>query len=109
MAKLLYQNSNQVFSVTVYDTDGTTPVSAATFSGAEWRLFAAGSCTPIITKSLSAGITVVSTDFAVTLADTDITVFGTDGEYTHQFRAVSASSDVPIFDEPVDIVETCPA
>tara|TARA_R110000803_G_scaffold115793_5_gene184360 strand:- start:7804 stop:8139 length:336 start_codon:yes stop_codon:yes gene_type:complete len=111
MANELYANSDFSFTVTVYDTDGITVIPASTYLNATWRLFATGSCVPLVSKDLATGITVVGQDFVVTYEKADITVSGIDGEYLHQFRVgTTASEELPaIINATVPIVDQCPA
>lgn len=109
MANALYQNRDQSFTVTVYDTDGTTVIPASTYLNAQYRVYPVGSCTPVASKSLGSGISVSGQNFVVTLTELDLTVSGTNGEYKHTF-IVGATADelLPaIFDSVVDIIPGC--
>jgi hypothetical protein len=109
MSKALYERRDQTFSVTVYDTDGVTIIPASTYLNAQYRIFPTGSCTPIVSKSLGAGIAVSGQLFAVTLDETDITVNGINGEYRHVFVVGETVDEVlpNIVDELVDIIPGC--
>jgi hypothetical protein len=109
MSKALYERRDQTFSVTVYDTDGVTIIPASTYLNAQYRIFPTDSCTPIVSKSLGAGIAVSGQLFAVTLDETDITVNGINGEYRHVFVVGETVDEVlpNIVDELVDIIPGC--
>jgi hypothetical protein len=109
MSKALYERRDQTFSVTVYDTDGVTIIPASTYLNAQYRIFPTDSCTPIVSKSLGAGIAVSGQLFAVTLDETDITVNGINGEYRHVFVVGTTVDEVlpNIVDELVDIIPGC--
>ena len=109
MANALYERRDQTFSVTVYDTDGTTIIPASTYLNAQYRIFPVGNCTPVVSKSLGAGISVSGQLFAVTLNETDITVNGVNGEYRHVFVVGETVDEVlpNIVDSVVDIIPGC--
>ena len=109
MSDPLWENSDFVFQVTVFESDGTTPKDANDFTAAEWNLYATGTCLPLVTKSLGTGIAIVGTVFEVTIDAADITFNGVNGEYTHEFRPGTAISPrmPPIFDTTVPIIAAC--
>lgn len=109
MANVLYERRDQTFTVTVYDTDGTTVIPASTYLNAQYRIYPVGSCTAIVSKSLGSGVSVVGNNFQVDIDDTDITVSGTNGEYKHVFVVGTTVDEVlpSIFDSVVDIVPGC--
>ena len=111
MANVLYQNSDQTFQVPIFDTDGITPVDANNYQFAEYNVYEAGTCNPVLTKTLaSGGITINGTTFEVTIEDTDITFSTTDTQkYEHAFRPGTTAQPrlAPVFDEEVTIVEAC--
>lgn len=107
----LYQNSDQKPQVQVLDTDGVSVIPASSYADATYRIFQTGSCTPVLSKDLGAGITVNGDNFEIEILDTEITFSGTNGEYTHQFRVGDIVGErlAPIFDQLVDIIPACPA
>ena len=118
MADALYQYRDNEFSITVYDTDGTTVIPASTYLNAQYRVFPIDSCTPVVSKSLSSGITVVNKTlpsgdvieiFAIDIEDTEMTFSGTNGEYKHVFVVGEEADEVlpSIFDELVDVIPGC--
>jgi hypothetical protein len=82
MSNLLYERRDQQFTVTVYDTDGTTVIPASTYLNAQYRIFPKTGCTALLSKSLGSGITVSGDNFVVSIDDTDIDF---NGEYRHVF------------------------
>ena len=109
MANALYERRDQSFTVTVYDTDGTTIIPASTYLNAQYRIKATNTCDALVTKSLGSGITVNGSVFVVTLTDADITFNGINGEYSHSFTVGTTVDEVlpSIFDTTVDIVAGC--
>ena len=107
MADPIYNNSDQVLGVTVFDTDGQSILPATGFSDATYSIFPTDSCTAILTKTLGAGIVANGNIFEVTILEADLTVSGT---YKHQFRVNSAAGPdgAPVFDENVEIIDSCP-
>lgn len=118
MANALYERRDQSFTVTVYDTDGTTIVPASTYLNAQYRIKATNTCEALVSKSLGSGITTTTINvngtsqsvFLVTLEDTDITFNGIAGEYSHSFTVGETPTEVlpSIFDTTIDIVAGCP-
>ncbi len=109
MSDPLWQNSDFVFQVDVFESDGTTPADANDYTKAEWSLYETGTCVALVTKTLGSGIAVSGTVFEVTIDAADITVSGVDGEYTHSFRVGTAISPSmpPIYDTTVPIIASC--
>ena len=109
MADALYQYRDNEFSITVYDTDGTTVIPASTYLNAQYRIYPIDSCTPVVSKSLGSGITVVGELFAIDIEDTEMTFSGTNGEYKHVFVVGEEADEVlpSIFDELVDVIPGC--
>ena len=109
MANVLYERRDQTFTVTVYDTDGTTVIPASTYLNAQYRIKATGTCDALVSKSLGSGIAVSGDSFTVTLDDTDITFSGIAGEYSHSFTVGTTVDEVlpSIFDQTVDIIPGC--
>lgn len=107
----LYERRDQVFSVTVYDTDGTTVIPASTYLNAQYRIYKATDSTPSVSKSLGSGITVVGNVFEVALTKTEMQFSTNDeGPYKHLFCVGATATEVlpAIFDEAVTIVEGIP-
>lgn len=109
MTNALYQNRDNEFTVTVFDTDGTTIIPASTYLNAQYRVFPVGSCTHVVSKSLGNGITVVGDLFAIDIADTEIDFSGTNGEYKHVFVVGEEVDEVlpSIIDAVVDVIPGC--
>lgn len=109
MANALYERRDQSFTVTVYDTDGTTVIPASTYLNAQYRVFPVGGCVPVVSKSLADGITVSGDNFLVTLNETDLTVSGINGEYRHVFVVGTTADEVlpNVLDAVVDIIPGC--
>lgn len=109
MANALYERRDQSFNVTVYDTDGVTVIPASTYQNAQYRIYPASGCVPVLSKELNSGVTVVGDNFVVTIAAADLTVSGINGEYRHVFVVGTTPTEVlpSIFNETVDIVAGC--
>lgn len=106
----LYQNSDQTFTVQIFESDGTTPVDANNYQFAEYSIYTKGTCNALVTKTLGSGISVSGTNFEVTLEDTDITFATSSTEkYDHAFRPGTTAQPrlAPVFDEEVTIMESC--
>lgn len=105
---VLYQNSDQQPEFTVLDTDGKTVLPANNFQNAQYRIFELNSCTVLLSKSLGNGISISGDNFVVTITDDEISFSGTK---EHQFRVGTTTTELlaPIIDEPVDVIEACPA
>lgn len=110
MANVLYERRDQKFTVTVFDTDGSTVIPASTYLNAQYRIKATNTCDALVSKSLGSGIEVDGDVFVVTLTNTDITFNGIAGEYSHSFTVGETPTEVlpSIFDNTVDIVAGCP-
>ena len=102
----LYTNSDQSFTTCVFDCDGLQ-LNAASFTGAEYRIFDLSCTTEFVSKSLGSGITVVGDKFKTDLTETDMAI--TPGEYLHQFKVINATAQTlpPIFEEQVTVNNVC--
>lgn len=109
MADPLYQNRDQSFPVTIFETDGTTVKPAGDYGNAEYRIYEQGNCTPLVTKTLGSGIIVSGDDFVVSLTASDMSFNVTGKVFQHEFIAgVGATELSPDgFLEVVEILARC--
>lgn len=109
MSDPLWENSDFVFQVDIFESDGTTPADANDFTEAKWELYATGTCIALVAKTLGSGIAIVGTSFEVTIDEADIDFNGVNGEYTHEFRVgtVISPSLPPVFNTTVPIIAAC--
>ena len=96
MSKLFTNTDNRI--ITAIESGE----SAADFIGAEYKLFQQFTDTPIVTKTLGAGIEVDGTEFVTTITKTELT---TAGIYYHQFTVTDSSNNKlpPIFSGDVKV------
>lgn len=93
----------------IYEADGQTLVDANTLAEAEYRIRATGTCTDSYSASLGSGINVVGTTLVLTIPENDLTVSGTNGEYTHMLRVARSVGELeaPVFNSIVQIIPVC--
>ena len=107
---VLYEARDYSFPITVYeDYTKTVILPASGYSNAQYRIYQTGSCEPLVSKSLSDGITNVGDPFIVVFSDTDINFSGARGAYTHAFSVGENEFEVlpDVFNETVRIIASC--